>query len=402
MAFYPVVVGVQDQSGDRVDPTRPDGSRSPIILRAGQNVDVTGALDGQNAIVTIDVPLDTLQTVFVNVRNETGAPLTKGTLVSVVGYSAGEDRVLVEAADKDDAAKRPALGMLPANIADSTNGTAVAAGIVADLDTSGYALTDQLVLNSGGTYSKPPPDTSPFTGEIQNIGQVVRVHATLGQILVAIDGLNVVTGAQVFALAGTNGTPGPANKYVTDSDPRNTDARAPTAHAASHLPGGSDALTTAVPVSVGTANAEGSSPNFSRGDHQHKASLLQTTFQEVTVDTTTTSTTFVDLLTQSITTQAGTALLIHASTSASNTGVNQSVRFRVTIDGTAVRGWENVKTGAGQTAGGGFVYRKTGLSAAAHTIKVQWLVGGSTGQVRPNTAAIDTEHASLMCQEVLF
>ena len=32
------------------------------------------------------------------------------------------------------------------------------------------------------------------------------------------------------ALVGTNGTPGSGNKYVTNSDPRNTDARTPTAH----------------------------------------------------------------------------------------------------------------------------------------------------------------------------
>lgn len=32
------------------------------------------------------------------------------------------------------------------------------------------------------------------------------------------------------ALAGTNGTPGGGNKFVTDSDPRNTNSRTPTAH----------------------------------------------------------------------------------------------------------------------------------------------------------------------------
>lgn len=33
------------------------------------------------------------------------------------------------------------------------------------------------------------------------------------------------------ALAGTNGTPGAGNRFVTDSDPRNTNARTPSAHA---------------------------------------------------------------------------------------------------------------------------------------------------------------------------
>src|SRR6185369_5401648 len=36
------------------------------------------------------------------------------------------------------------------------------------------------------------------------------------------------------ALAGTSGTPGSGNKYVTDGDARNTNSRTPTAHATSH------------------------------------------------------------------------------------------------------------------------------------------------------------------------
>lgn len=50
------------------------------------------------------------------------------------------------------------------------------------------------------------------------------------------------TAGELAALAGTNGAPGAGNKFVTTSDPRNTNVRTPTAHAASHDPGGSDAL----------------------------------------------------------------------------------------------------------------------------------------------------------------
>jgi hypothetical protein len=41
---------------------------------------------------------------------------------------------------------------------------------------------------------------------------------------------NDPTADQKAALAGTNGAPAAANKYVTNSDPRNSDARTPTAH----------------------------------------------------------------------------------------------------------------------------------------------------------------------------
>jgi len=44
------------------------------------------------------------------------------------------------------------------------------------------------------------------------------------------------------ALVGTNGAPSTSNKYVTNSDPRNSDARTPTAHESTHNEGGSDPL----------------------------------------------------------------------------------------------------------------------------------------------------------------
>jgi pectin methylesterase-like acyl-CoA thioesterase len=51
----------------------------------------------------------------------------------------------------------------------------------------------------------------------------------------------------------------------------NVDGVDVSAHAARHLPGGADALTTATPVAVtvGSSPAEGSATNFARGDHQH-------------------------------------------------------------------------------------------------------------------------------------
>lgn len=54
------------------------------------------------------------------------------------------------------------------------------------------------------------------------------------------------TAGQKAALAGTSGTPSGSNKYVTDGDARNTNARAPTSHATTHIGGGSDAIPLAV------------------------------------------------------------------------------------------------------------------------------------------------------------
>lgn len=70
--------------------------------------------------------------------------------------------------------------------------------------------------------------------------KVVTVSANIGQVsnkLAAGDDNRFPTTDQKAALAGTDGTPSATDKYVTDSDPRNTNARTPTAHAATHTNG---------------------------------------------------------------------------------------------------------------------------------------------------------------------
>lgn len=175
-------------------------------------------------------------------RNETGLTISKGSVLYASGYSATYDRILVGLADKDDAAKRPAIAIAPSAIGHNESFDGIVAGPLTGLDTSSWSLTDQLVLGNAGGLMRPPPDQSPFTGEIQNLASVARVDATDGEIVIAIDGMQAVTAAQVFALIGTTGTPSNSNRYVTDSDPRNTDARTPLAHGASHGVGQSDEI----------------------------------------------------------------------------------------------------------------------------------------------------------------
>jgi hypothetical protein len=57
-------------------------------------------------------------------------------------------------------------------------------------------------------------------------------HSSLGGVSPTQhhDNSNDPTADQKAALAGTHGSPSGSNKYVTDSDPRNTDARTPLAH----------------------------------------------------------------------------------------------------------------------------------------------------------------------------
>lgn len=59
---------------------------------------------------------------------------------------------------------------------------------------------------------------------------------------------------QKAALGGTSGTPDGSNKYATNSDPRLTNSRAPTAHHTSHEVGGSDPISVAISQITGAGS----------------------------------------------------------------------------------------------------------------------------------------------------
>ena len=162
----------------------------------------------------------TTPVVTATVRNETGGTLLKGRAIAVDGYSTGAGCPLVDYADKDTPALRPAIAILQEDLNNNTTTTeALVVGVLTGVDTSSFSLTDQLVLGNNGVFSRPPPDEDPFTGEVQNLGSVSRSHATEGEVIVSIDGQLAVTASQIFALAGSYGTPSKTNRYVTETDP---------------------------------------------------------------------------------------------------------------------------------------------------------------------------------------
>lgn len=62
-----------------------------------------------------------------------------------------------------------------------------------------------------------------------------------------------------------------AGTFTEGNDPRLSDSRTPTAHASSHLPAGSDPLTTAAAGAIqpDDASAVGTANSFARSDHKH-------------------------------------------------------------------------------------------------------------------------------------
>jgi len=148
--------------------------------------------------ITPPIPSDT-EPRRISLRNQSGAGLSKGDLVAVTGFNVTEGRPTVDLADKDLAAFRPAMAVIEASVPNNTNFEGLVIGLLVGVDTSSFVVNAQLVLGDDGGVSTPPPDTDPFTGEVQMIGSVVRSDVTNGSIYFVLSSdLMPMTAAQFF------------------------------------------------------------------------------------------------------------------------------------------------------------------------------------------------------------
>lgn len=117
------------------------------------------------------------------VRNGTGSTLNKGDAVHVTGPH-GADQFDVELADASDASKMPAIGILDQNLAPGATGIVITFGQAQGLVTSG--LTEGATAYVSPTTPGAITDVKPTDAAhlIQNIGIVVKAHATNGFVKV--------------------------------------------------------------------------------------------------------------------------------------------------------------------------------------------------------------------------
>ncbi len=114
-------------------------------------------------------------------KNESGATLLKGKVVSITGVSGNQ--TLVDLADADDATARPAFGLVYADANNNAACEVVTLGNLTGLNTSAFTEGDTLyVSTSAGELTATPP--SGESADIQNIGRVIRSHASAGIIKV--------------------------------------------------------------------------------------------------------------------------------------------------------------------------------------------------------------------------
>jgi len=118
--------------------------------------------------------------VHLEVRNESGGLLTKGTPVYYSGYSIGQDKVLVSPADASDRATMLCLGLLNEDLAHNATGDLLRTGRIYDIDTSAWSAGDQLfVSETAGELTNVAPTGAAF---VQHVAEVMRSHASLGTV----------------------------------------------------------------------------------------------------------------------------------------------------------------------------------------------------------------------------
>ena len=145
--------------------------------------DTTQYIAGDGSLVTFPIA-GQAGTLVREVRNTTGATLTKGTVVYISGAT-GNKPTVSKALATGDSTSAQTFGLCQANIANNSNGYVVCVGDIVGLDTSAISEGVQLYLSSttAGTYTTTK-QVAP--AHLVYIGVVTRSHPTQGQIEVKI------------------------------------------------------------------------------------------------------------------------------------------------------------------------------------------------------------------------
>jgi hypothetical protein len=149
-----------------------------------------GGLEGQILLKASDSSYDTVwadnyaNAVKATVRNESGATMSKGTVVYISGAS-GNKAVVSKASASTEAGSSKTFAILEEDIPTNQNGTAITMGLLKGVDTSTFSPGANLWLSvTPGLIVSPTPPASPAHAVF--LGNAVRIHANQGEIEVRI------------------------------------------------------------------------------------------------------------------------------------------------------------------------------------------------------------------------
>ena len=153
------------------------------------------------------------QAVTTEVYNETGATLTKGTLVYING-SHGNLPTVQKSQANSEATSSKTFGFIENDITNMNNGFAVVMGKLTDLNT--FAFTEGQTLYLSPTVAGEYTAIKPYApSNLVSVGTIVRVHPTAGIIECRIqNGFELEEIHDVSALSPSNGD---VLQYVTST-----------------------------------------------------------------------------------------------------------------------------------------------------------------------------------------
>jgi len=163
-----VQAGLKDSAGNA-------GTSGQVLSTSGTSVSwVDPAL----------LPADSAENLITEVYNETGATLTKGTVVYINGGH-GNLPTITKALATSDATSAQTYGVVRADITNNNNGWVVVTGRLEDLDTQVYSPGTVLYLSS--TTAGQWTSTKQYApNHLVYVGIVVRSHPTQGIVEVKI------------------------------------------------------------------------------------------------------------------------------------------------------------------------------------------------------------------------
>jgi hypothetical protein len=202
-------VGVPGPAGSpgATGPAGPQGIQG-VPGPAGPGLPV-GGVEGQIVVKQSATDYDTAWvdnaalTLTATVRNETGATLSKGTVVYING-GAGNKPLVVKASASSESASSKTFAILSEDILTNQNGQAVTMGLLKNLNTLAFAAGANLWLSTVAGEITTTPPASPAHAVF--LGNAVRIHATQGEIEVRIqNGLELGELHDVLLTSPTNG-----------------------------------------------------------------------------------------------------------------------------------------------------------------------------------------------------
>ncbi len=153
---------------------------SQSFTASGLNYPDTDGTDGQ--VVTTDgagnLSFQTIEDVYVTVKNVSGGTLAKGTPVHATSSQASGNATPVIAASASDASTMPATFVLNEQIADEAEGQALLSGFIQGVNTSLFEVGEVVYVGENGGFTNVKPTSS--NNLIQNLGIVTKIHASNG------------------------------------------------------------------------------------------------------------------------------------------------------------------------------------------------------------------------------